>query len=66
MVRNNTDANASMMLQLSCSFLLMFTFVNTSHFRGGTLSWKPTGNGNEVNLSMTILCEFNNLFKYTF
>lgn len=22
--------------------------VETSHFRGGTISWKPTGNGNEV------------------
>lgn len=36
-------------LQYSCTFLLLFNFVNASHFRGGTISWKPTGNGNEVN-----------------
>lgn len=22
--------------------------IEASHFRGGTISWKPTGNGNEV------------------
>lgn len=22
--------------------------IDASHFRGGTISWKPTGNGNEV------------------
>lgn len=36
-------------LKYFCTFLLLFSFVNASHFRGGTISLKPTGNGNEVN-----------------
>ncbi|XP_052678609.1 integrin beta-like protein D isoform X2 [Crassostrea angulata] len=47
-----------MMLQNNlefCSiFLLLFTFVNTAHFRGGTISWKATGNGNEVQFSFKL------------
>ncbi|XP_052678612.1 integrin beta-like protein A [Crassostrea angulata] len=28
--------------------------VEASHFRGGTISWKPTGNGNEVRFSFKL------------
>nr|XP_034306316.1 protein jagged-1a-like isoform X6 [Crassostrea gigas] len=33
---------------------LVFKLVETSHFRGGTISWKPTGNGNEVRFSFKL------------
>lgn len=28
--------------------LIVCLWVDSSHFRGGTISWKATGNGNEV------------------
>lgn len=48
-VRNKLRKMLKTVLQYSCPILLLFNFVNASHFRGGTISWKPTGNGNEVN-----------------
>ena len=30
--------------------LLAIELAQASHFRGGTVSWKPSGRGNEVNL----------------
>lgn len=32
-------------------FYVLFSFyhgIDATHFRGGTISWKPTGNGTEV------------------
>ena len=31
-----------------CIILIMCARTNASHFRGGTISWKPTGRENEV------------------
>lgn len=31
-----------------CIFFILFIFVNVSYFRGGIISWKFIGNGNEV------------------
>lgn len=36
---------------LLCILLSVLELIETSHFRGGTISWKPTGNGNEVYIS---------------
>lgn len=33
---------------LCISLSLLELPIEASHFRGGTISWKPTGNGNEV------------------
>ena len=35
-------------LLLYASLTVMLLVLEASHFRGGTISWKPTGNGNEV------------------
>lgn len=43
-------------------FYVLFSFfhgINTNHFRGGTISWKPIGNGTEV-----INYNFNNSITY--
>lgn len=36
-------------LLLFISLSILDLPIEASHFRGGTISWKPTGNGNEVN-----------------
>lgn len=35
-------------LQIAYVVFLFWKAVFASHFRGGTISWKPTGNGTEV------------------
>lgn len=35
-------------LQIAYVIVLFWKEVVTSHFRGGTISWKPIGNGTEV------------------
>lgn len=36
-------------LLLLISLSILDLPIEASHFRGGTISWKPTGSGNEVN-----------------
>lgn len=37
-----------------CISLSILELIEASHFRGGTISWKPTGNGNEVRFSFKL------------
>lgn len=45
---------------------LVFKLVQTSHFRGGTISWKPTGNGNEVLVSTLKIRSKRHAFYFHF
>ena len=36
-------------------FPLLFCLVEANHFRGGTISWQPTGNGYEVKENLKII-----------
>jgi len=40
---------------MTAFIVTFFSRVNASHFKGGTIFWKPTGNGVEVNLGC---CDF--------
>ena len=46
-------------------FVVTLVIIRTavaSHFRGGSISWRPTGNGNEVNKWHSFLLLFVLLF----
>nr|XP_022296130.1 integrin beta-like protein C isoform X1 [Crassostrea virginica] len=42
-----------------CIILIMCARTNASHFRGGTISWKPTGRENEVQFSFKLGWTYN-------
>eukprot|EP00105_Crassostrea_gigas_P037277 XP_019921425.1 PREDICTED: integrin beta-like protein D [Crassostrea gigas] len=44
--------NMGVPLSLSLSFVwLLLSFANCSHFRGGSISWKPTSNPSQIEIS---------------
>ncbi|XP_066930554.1 uncharacterized protein [Clytia hemisphaerica] len=43
-----TCHNKNMLWSVLISLICLFSWSDASHFRGGTISWKPSGRGNEI------------------
>lgn len=54
------------LLQIAYVFVSFWNAVAASHFRGGTVSWKPTGNGHEVCSEFVNYAKSSDIYKHSY